>query len=90
MCVCAHTSLCLVLLPVSVPETGVPQGVVLHFHSFINSPLAPSLFAKTDMVGGRAYKQMEVNGFKGEEKNTCFLKIIFIQRFKEDWSSQGG
>lgn len=52
-----------VFLCVSVPEKGRPQGVVLHFHSVINSPFAPTVFARMGQDGRRA-----VEGFGGEEE----------------------
>jgi len=59
---------------------------VLHFHSFINSPFAPSLFARMDRgeggkegrrEGGREGKGEggQVNDFKGELRKT--RKVVF-------------
>lgn len=59
MCLCV--SLC------QRPRKGRPQGVVLHFHSVINSPFAPTVFARMDaMEGGREREGLKEKGMETE------------------------
>lgn len=53
-CECVCVSLC------QRPRKGRPKGVVLHFHSFINSPFALAVFAGTDRMKGEKKKVLRL------------------------------
>ena len=57
VCVCVRARLCVSLC--QRPRKGGPEGVVLHFHSFINSPFAPTVFAGMDMMEGERERERE-------------------------------
>lgn len=59
---------CVVTLCVSLcqrPSNGGPEGVVLHFRSFINLPFAPTLFGRPDGMEGEERRRRLVNEFRG-------------------------
>ena len=84
MCVCLCVCVCVcVRLPLCErPRKVGPRGVVLQFHSFINSPFAPAPCARMDGLESED-KQMEVKEFKGQSRqtvNTQPAQFLFFRR----------